>query len=267
MTMAARAATALEVVVVQSLKWLRRFPGNANLFAFKNKIGYIQLLGGFEAMCQGLGGGNVELKMKQNRRTIRVMPCSQNGVLVNTEVPTEDGYTWRKYGQKEILGSKFPRLGALLLMYPSIMLDLQHVREKQVQRLDNDPYTFEVTYRGDHTCTLSSTAPSMPLPPPPPPPPPSDTASHSLPQWLSMEINRQSHEDLFSVTRHSMHTYQNQPNISTGAGPSSPTRYGDYQGVTDLVDTMFNSGSSSNNSMELIFSPNEEKKDGEEKTK
>ena len=92
------------------------------------------------------------------------------------------------------------------------------------------------------------------------------TESQSLPQWLSMEINRQSHEDLYSVTRHSIQTYQNQPNISTGAGPSSPTRYGDYQGVTDLVDTMFNSGSSSNNSMELIFSPNEEKKEGEEKT-
>lgn len=27
----------------------------------------------------------------------------------NTEIPPEDGYTWRKYGQKEIMGSRFPR--------------------------------------------------------------------------------------------------------------------------------------------------------------
>lgn len=27
----------------------------------------------------------------------------------NVDLPPEDGYTWRKYGQKEILGSKYPR--------------------------------------------------------------------------------------------------------------------------------------------------------------
>nr|GMD57729.1 WRKY transcription factor 55 [Ipomoea batatas] len=26
----------------------------------------------------------------------------------NVDIPPEDGYTWRKYGQKEILGSRFP---------------------------------------------------------------------------------------------------------------------------------------------------------------
>ncbi|PWA65019.1 DNA-binding WRKY [Artemisia annua] len=236
---------------------------------------------GFEAIAgQESGGRNVEpvatdvapllqrtrrRKHEADRRTLRV-PAPRMG---NTEVPTDDGYTWRKYGQKEILGSKFPR-GYYRCTHQKLY---NCPAKKQVQRLDNDPYTFEVTYRGEHTCTMSSTAPSMP-------PPPQEamtahslpsylphTESQSLPQWLSMEINRQSHEDLYSVTRHSLQTYQNQPNNSTGAGPSSPTRYGDYQGVTDLVDTMFNSGSSSNNSMELIFSPNEEKKEGEEKTK
>lgn len=27
----------------------------------------------------------------------------------NTEMPPEDGFTWRKYGQKEILNAKYPR--------------------------------------------------------------------------------------------------------------------------------------------------------------
>lgn len=34
-------------------------------------------------------------------------PAPQFG---NTEIPPEDGFTWRKYGQKEIYGSIYPRL-------------------------------------------------------------------------------------------------------------------------------------------------------------
>ncbi|XP_074354088.1 WRKY transcription factor 55-like isoform X3 [Apium graveolens] len=41
-----------------------------------------------------------------DKRSIRV-PAPQMG---NTEIPPEDGFTWRKYGQKEILGSRFPRV-------------------------------------------------------------------------------------------------------------------------------------------------------------
>lgn len=34
------------------------------------------------------------------------VPAPQMG---NLDLPPDDGYTWRKYGQKEILGSKYPR--------------------------------------------------------------------------------------------------------------------------------------------------------------
>ncbi|KAE9464205.1 hypothetical protein C3L33_03887, partial [Rhododendron williamsianum] len=40
-----------------------------------------------------------------DKRTV-MMPAPSMG---DTEIPPEDGYTWRKYGQKEILGSTFPR--------------------------------------------------------------------------------------------------------------------------------------------------------------
>lgn len=33
--------------------------------------------------------------------------------------------------------------------------------KKQVQRLNDDPFTFRVTYRGSHTCHIYSTAPTI----------------------------------------------------------------------------------------------------------
>ncbi|XVF81929.1 hypothetical protein PTKIN_Ptkin16aG0002100 [Pterospermum kingtungense] len=82
----------------------------------------------------------------------------------NAGVPPEDNYTWRKYGQKEILGSRYPRA-----YYRCTHQKIYNCpAKKQVQRLDNDFYTFDVTYIGHHTCHMSSTAPTIspPLPPP-----------------------------------------------------------------------------------------------------
>lgn len=64
------------------------------------------------------------------------------------EGPLDDGYTWRKYGQKDILGAKHPR-GYYRCTH-------RHTRScgatKQVQRTDEDPTIFHVIYRGEHTC-------------------------------------------------------------------------------------------------------------------
>ncbi|KAI4372880.1 hypothetical protein MLD38_011063 [Melastoma candidum] len=78
----------------------------------------------------------------------------------NVEIPPDDGYTWRKYGQKDILGSKFPR-GYYRCTHRKLY---RCPAKKQVQRLDSDPSNFEVTYRHLHTCHMSSTAPSVPSP-------------------------------------------------------------------------------------------------------
>ncbi|KAI7749174.1 hypothetical protein M8C21_028229 [Ambrosia artemisiifolia] len=195
-------------------------------------------------------------------RTVRV-PAPRMG---NTEVPPEDGYSWRKYGQKEILGSRYPRR-----YYRCTNQKLYNCpAKKQVQRLDNDPYTFDVTYKGDHTCTLSSTAPSMAPSPQAeamtthsPPTHLAPMASQSLPQWLSIDIKQPG--DLFSITHQSMQPSRNQSDITNEAGPSSHDNYVKYPTETDLDDTMFNPDSSSNKSMELIFSSTiEEKKEGGE---
>ncbi|WCJ22389.1 WRKY DNA-binding protein 46 [Euphorbia peplus] len=70
--------------------------------------------------------------------------CSGNGL----EGPIDDGFSWRKYGQKDILGSNFPR-GYYRCSHRRSQGCLA---VKQVQRSDEDPSVFEVTYRGRHTC-------------------------------------------------------------------------------------------------------------------
>ncbi|CAN6979240.1 unnamed protein product [Brassica oleracea var. botrytis] len=67
----------------------------------------------------------------------------------------DDGYCWRKYGQKEIHGSSNPRgyfrcTHRFTKKCPAV---------KQVQRSDKDPSIFEVKYVGSHTCNNYSTSP------------------------------------------------------------------------------------------------------------
>ncbi|KAL0359673.1 UNVERIFIED_CONTAM: putative WRKY transcription factor 30 [Sesamum angustifolium] len=65
----------------------------------------------------------------------------------------DDGYSWRKYGQKVILGAKYPRI--------YFRCQYKHsqgcIATKQVQRSDVDPLIYDITYMGKHSC--SSTAP------------------------------------------------------------------------------------------------------------
>ncbi|KAK9103831.1 hypothetical protein Sjap_021085 [Stephania japonica] len=82
------------------------------------------------------------------RWTEHVRVCSGTGL----EGPLEDGYSWRKYGQKDILGAKYPR-GYYRCTHRNVQGCLA---TKQVQRSDEDPSVFDVTYRGRHTCVQAS---------------------------------------------------------------------------------------------------------------
>ncbi|MFS7925080.1 putative transcription factor WRKY family [Helianthus anomalus] len=74
----------------------------------------------------------------------QVKVCSGNMV----EAPLNDGYSWRKYGQKDILGASHPRA-----YYRCTHRNVQGcLATKQVQRSDEDSSVFEVSYRGRHTC-------------------------------------------------------------------------------------------------------------------
>lgn len=152
--------------------------------------------------------------------------------------------------------------------------------KKQVQRLDDDPFTFEVIYRGEHTCTGSSTAPSMSALPE------NTEASRvmfqqaaatmsstqllhssstttSLPgsHWLSIrtqaaDVDTTNTNNPF-VNMHMFSNITGRVDSSSGnvAGPSTARDSGDqyYEPLAEFVDVMFNSGSSSNSNMDLIF--------------
>uniref|UniRef100_A0ACD5U254 Uncharacterized protein n=1 Tax=Avena sativa TaxID=4498 RepID=A0ACD5U254_AVESA len=60
----------------------------------------------------------------------------------------EDGFIWRKYGQKEILHSKHPRL-----YFRCTYKDDSGCRAtRQVQLSEDDPSLYVITYFGEHTC-------------------------------------------------------------------------------------------------------------------
>ncbi|KAL0730767.1 hypothetical protein Bca4012_026861 [Brassica carinata] len=65
------------------------------------------------------------------------------------EGPHDDVFSWRKYGQKDILGAKYPRS-----YYRCTFRNTQNCwATKQVQRSDADPTIFDLTYKGTHTCS------------------------------------------------------------------------------------------------------------------
>ncbi|KAF5734773.1 WRKY transcription factor 53 family protein [Tripterygium wilfordii] len=99
--------------------------------------------------------GDVSKKRKTLPKwTSQVKVSSENGL----EGPHDDGYSWRKYGQKDILGAKYPRS-----YYRCTYRNTQNCwATKQVQRSDDNPTIFEITHKGKHTCFQGNQ--SVPLP-------------------------------------------------------------------------------------------------------
>ncbi|XP_019706049.1 transcription factor WRKY45-1 [Elaeis guineensis] len=97
-----------------------------------------------------------EVKRGASRR--RSQPTSLRMVLSKT---LDDGYTWRKYGQKEIQSSKFPR--AYFRCTHKFDQGCNAIR--QVQRSEVDESMFIITYMGDHTCRDPSMLPQIISPP------------------------------------------------------------------------------------------------------
>ncbi|KAK3135882.1 hypothetical protein QOZ80_5BG0424680 [Eleusine coracana subsp. coracana] len=199
-----------------------------------------------------------------DRMTVMV-PAQPAGT---TDQPPDDGYTWRKYGQKDILGSRYPRS-----YYRCTHKNYYGCEaKKKVQRLDDDPYMYEVTYCGNHTC-LTSTTPLLTLPA-------TTTNTNNTVSTNSPTSSAAMLAQDFAMVA----TEHSAPALSTaiqlgmswmpaslvgassgaGAGEGSSTQVNvsasgtgremEYP-VMDLADAMFNSGGSSGgSSMDAIFS-------------
>lgn len=98
---------------------------------------------------------NSDLDSKYDKNVIKkrkTMPKWSEQVRIwsgtMAEGPLGDGYSWRKYGQKDILGANFPRA-----YYRCTHRNVQGcLATKQVQRSDEDPSIIEITYKGRHSC-------------------------------------------------------------------------------------------------------------------
>lgn len=70
---------------------------------------------------------------------------------------TGDIHSWRKYGQKEILNSQFPRS----YFRCTRKHDQGCKATKQVQLIQENPETYQITYIGFHTCNATLHTPQM----------------------------------------------------------------------------------------------------------
>lgn len=97
------------------------------------------------------GGGSKDYNLSSKKR--KMLPKWTEQVRISPERglegPHEDVFSWRKYGQKDILGAKYPRS-----YYRCTFRNTQNCwATKQVQRSDDDPTIFDLTYKGKHTCS------------------------------------------------------------------------------------------------------------------
>ncbi|KAI5004227.1 hypothetical protein ZWY2020_031470 [Hordeum vulgare] len=84
---------------------------------------------------------------RSSRPTANIM-CVDNSLFRGR---LDDGFSWKKYGQKDILGTKHPRG-----YFRCSRRESEGCRAtKEVQRTDDCDEIFDFEYKGKHTCTPS----------------------------------------------------------------------------------------------------------------
>ncbi|KAI7732701.1 hypothetical protein M8C21_029622 [Ambrosia artemisiifolia] len=165
----------------------------------------------YDQPFSGQQGENI-ISKKRKRCT------SDNGL----ECDNDDGYNWRKYGQKDILGTKFPRS-----YYRCSYRNTQKCfATKHVQRTDEDPAEVEIVYKGIHTCTHAAQLAS-------PQPPPSPEKHEITPTHHHHQLSPPSPDEMPSNLRTNL-------NVNTS----------DLGGISDTVPSLIPSPSTSSGVME-----------------
>lgn len=115
---------------------------------YKKAIGILDL--GYGAAGEGLDHSSMDQPHVHFSKKRKTLPKRSEQMRVGTgfEDQLDDGYNWRKYGQKVILGANHPRA-----YYRCTHRHTQGcLATKLVQRTDDDASLFEVSYRGKHSC-------------------------------------------------------------------------------------------------------------------
>lgn len=87
------------------------------------------------------------LSLKDRRGCYKRRRTLETNIKV-TSTLVDDGYGWRKYGQKQILNAKYPRN----YFRCTHKFDQGCQANKQMQRIQENPPLFRITYYGHHTC-------------------------------------------------------------------------------------------------------------------
>ncbi|KAJ1263427.1 hypothetical protein BS78_09G183700 [Paspalum vaginatum] len=105
------------------------------------------------------GGSAVPPAGMRSSKRMR-MSRGERGTRVEKKGTMEDGFIWRKYGQKDIHGSNYPRL------YFRCTYKDDHgcMARRQVQQSDADPSVYLITYFGEHTCCRDGAIEPPPAP-------------------------------------------------------------------------------------------------------
>ncbi|KFK22424.1 hypothetical protein AALP_AAs51301U000100 [Arabis alpina] len=90
---------------------------------------------------------NKKRRISEKKKTDKIKICVGAG---QEGTSLDDGYCWRKYGQKDIHGSKNPR-GYYRCTH---RFTKGCLAVKQVQKSDTNPLCYEIKYLESHTCNI-----------------------------------------------------------------------------------------------------------------
>ncbi|KAK4798378.1 hypothetical protein SAY86_030704 [Trapa natans] len=114
---------------------------------------------GIDEVSEGSCGSKKRPELSRVRRGYYKRRRNSSETWTTYTADIDDGQAWRKYGQKNILNSKFPR--------SYYRCTYKHDRDcnatKQVQKMEDGSGLFQTIYIGSHTCMTDSIEPPYPV--------------------------------------------------------------------------------------------------------
>lgn len=117
-----------------------------------NEVAHPNLVNSGENGSPAADAGNESKKISQKGGRGRYNRRKSALAWTIVSCNTDDDHAWRKYGQKEIMNSEFPRS----YFRCSHKYDQGCGATKQVQRDQENPDVYQITYIGIHTCNAAT---------------------------------------------------------------------------------------------------------------